>query len=248
MYRLVSRTHHRYINIRSSALHCPPRPVVLVPLRKRTTATCTGSAQTAVSSSLISVLKDELKYERENYRKDETLLVEPPPNGFEIENTAGRKAFYLLKAHKNEVISIEVDLDAQPGADDEDFDDEESEEGVVDDDPPVKFMVTISKDSSLLKFECESDGDYVAINHIAHESHAPEDDDIEDGEGGDTKDAYTGPVFDELDDTLQQAFLDYLEERGVTGELGGYLKLLCIDKEAQEYQAWLGRVKDFVME
>ncbi len=32
--------------------------------------------------------------------------------------------------------------------------------------------------------------------------------------------AYTGPAFEQLDDTLQQAFLDYLEERGITAELG----------------------------
>ncbi len=53
-------------------------------------------------------------------------------------------------------------------------------------------------------------------------------------------------MFSELDDTLQQAFLDYLEERGVTAELGGYLRLLYIDKMAVEYQSWLSRVKDFV--
>lgn len=53
-------------------------------------------------------------------------------------------------------------------------------------------------------------------------------------------------MFEELDDTLQQAFLDYLEERGVTAELGGYLRLLTLDKMTLEYQAWLGRVKDFL--
>lgn len=55
------------------------------------------AGQSAVSSSLVSVLKDELKYERENYRKDEALLQDGPPSGFELENTPGRKAFYLLK-------------------------------------------------------------------------------------------------------------------------------------------------------
>lgn len=57
---------------------------------------------------------------------------------------------------------------------------------------------------------------------------------------------YTGPVFQELDDTLQQAFIDYLEERGVTAELGEFLRLYALDKMAVEYQGWLGKVKDFV--
>ena len=43
-----------------------------------------------------------------------------------------------------------------------------------------------------------------------------------------------------------QAFLDFLEERGVTAELGGYLRSMHFDKEAEEYMAWLTKVKDFV--
>lgn len=37
-------------------------------------------------------------------------------------------------------------------------------------------------------------------------------------------------MFAELDQTLQQAFLDYLEERGVNGEFGMYLMELANDK------------------
>lgn len=154
-----------------------------------------------------------------------------------------------VQEYKNEMIAIEVDLDAQPGASDaDDLDEDEPEEGVdLEEVLPVKFIVTISKETCTLKFDCESDGDYVAINHIAHETNA-EDEGEDEEEVGFGREPYTGPVFDELDDTLQQAFLDYLEERGITGELGGYLKLMCVDKGAQEYQAWLGRVRDFVME
>ena len=32
----------------------------------------------------------------------------------------------------------------------------------------------------------------------------------------------------------------------MTAELGGYLHSLYVDKMAEEYQAWLTRVKDFV--
>lgn len=60
----------------------------------------------------------------------------------------------------------------------------------------------MSKGLSALVFECDSDGEFIAINHIMHEArdaNADEDEEVDD----DTP-QYTGPVFDELDDTLQQ--------------------------------------------
>lgn len=53
-------------------------------------------------------------------------------------------------------------------------------------------------------------------------------------------------VFTELDDKLQQAFVDYLEERGVNAELGRYILDYAEDKEQREYMKWLEGVKIFV--
>lgn len=53
-------------------------------------------------------------------------------------------------------------------------------------------------------------------------------------------------VFTELDDKLQQAFVDYLEERGVNAELGRYILDYAEDKEQREYMKWLEGVKNFV--
>jgi complement component 1 Q subcomponent-binding protein len=144
---------------------------------------------------------------------------------------------------------IEVDLDNQPdGSEDIELgEDGEDGEDADEDAVPVKFRVSISKGTSALIFECESDGEYVGINHIAQEPGVPGDGAEEAGEDEDDgTQVYSGPVFEELDDTLQQAFLDYLEERGITSELGAYLRIMSVDKMAQEYQAWLSRVKDFV--
>ncbi len=86
-----------------------------------------------------------------------------------------------------------------------------------------------------------------------------------------------GPVFAELDETLQQEFATYLADRcarvtgqrgqgtgprpliahvlillkhnprrGVTDELGEYLRHLIYDREQREYVSWLAKVKDFV--
>lgn len=69
---------------------------------------------------------------------------------------------------------IEVDLDNQPDDEDMDMDEMDEEDGPAEDDEaetsaPVKFRVSISKAGTSLCFECESDGEYVAINHISHE-------------------------------------------------------------------------------
>lgn len=75
--------------------------------------------------------------------------------------------------------------------------------------------------------------------------------DAEDLEEGEDEESmgyppYTGPEFEELDDTLQQAFADYLEERGITAEFGLYLMELLHDKLEVEYMNWLQRARDFV--
>jgi hypothetical protein len=122
-----------------------------------------------VTSSLISVLKDEIKYEREYYRKPEELL-EAAPNDFQIDNPPGRNSFYLLKVcelltcfqsytkltkviyllikqeHNNESIVIEVDLDYQSSDQLHDEDEEGETSGLegeeeMDDGSSVRFRV-----------------------------------------------------------------------------------------------------------
>jgi len=57
--------------------------------------------------------------------------------------------------------------------------------------------------------------------------------------------AYGGPVFDELDETLQNAFYDYLAGKGVDDELAGRVADYCSSKEQVEYVGWLKGVQAF---
>ncbi|GLC44945.1 hypothetical protein PLESTM_001667700 [Pleodorina starrii] len=197
----------------------------------------TGKRSTSsVSNSLIAVLKDEIKYERESYRRND-LIVGDPPNDFELQDARGTTWFVLAKEFDNEEIIVRVDLESQPALEEdedegEEYEDED-EEGV-----PVEFQVTIAKEGGdTLVFECESDGEYLAVNRVAIESI------YEDNDG---PPAYKGPLFQDLDDTLQQAFVDFLEERGVNAYLGEYIRVYLEDKATMEYQQWLNRVRDFI--
>jgi len=57
---------------------------------------------------------------------------------------------------------------------------------------------------------------------------------------------YEGPVFHELDETLQQAFINYASDLGVNSELVTFLKEMGVKKEQKEYESWLYNVKRFV--
>jgi len=194
----------------------------------------------------VGVLKDELKYARESYRRYE-LLLEGPPNDFDIEDEPGKNSFYLLRTFKDEEIVIEVSLGAEALESDEDEEDDDLPTNSQDGSTlsAITFEVQVAKGNQALMFECESNGEYLVIQRIALERTGNDDED-DDDEAGSSTDDYLGPEFDDLDDTLQQAFVDYLEERGVTAELGEYIRLFAEDKTSIEYQAWLKRVQDFI--
>ena len=56
---------------------------------------------------------------------------------------------------------------------------------------------------------------------------------------------YGGPAFDHLDETLQNAFLDYLEDRHVDDDLSFFVLAYARHKEQQEYVNWLHKVLEF---
>jgi hypothetical protein len=64
--------------------------------------------------------------------------------------------------------------------------------------------------------------------------------------GAESSAAYGGPIFDELDETLQNAFYDFLAQRGVDDELAGRVADYCSSKEQLEYVAFLQSVEKFV--
>ena len=159
-------------------------------------------------------------------------LAGGPPSPFTLTETRGDTLMSLSRQFgSNETINIDVMVNDQP--EEEPF---ETEEGVLDVDVGVLFTAQVVKGEESLVFECKSDGSYLTIMHVAVE---PANGEMEDS-------AYTGPVFEELDDELQRQFQVYLEERGVGPELGGYLLRLVHDKEEREYQYWLEKTAAFL--
>lgn len=188
------------------------------------------SSAAACSSSLAESLRNELDYEKQNYEQPEELAAGPPA-GFTLTESKGDTLMSLSKDFRGETLTVDIMVNDQP---EEELVEDES--GALDADVGAIFTVTVSKGSKSLVFECKSDGQYFAVQHVSLE---PANGDVEDS-------AYTGPVYEELDEELQKHFEDYLAERGVDAELGAYLLPLIHDKEQREYMQWLEEVERFV--
>ncbi|EFJ41865.1 hypothetical protein VOLCADRAFT_83936 [Volvox carteri f. nagariensis] len=186
------------------------------------------TSASSLNSSLSSLLREELDFEKKNYVRPEQVSGGPPAP-FKLTEAPGDTLLTLSRTYKNEEISIDLHVNNQPSPPYED--EEADEEGIT----MVAFNVSVLKEGKVLLFECESDGSSVNINHVS----------LEPKEGLASESMYSGPVFEELDDSLQRNFFSFLEERGITAELGEYLRFLIYDKEQREYQTWLGEVEKF---
>jgi len=211
------------------------------PQRVRQCVAAGSKRLSPVSQGLSTVLKDELKVEKERYRQP-SAVVDGPPGGYELQDLPNCTTLLLARSYReDEDILVEVDINQiEPFTEPQELDEEE-EESVL---PAVTFHVELSKGDKAMRFTCEADGEGISITHVSLSDEADWDEDDE--EDGSDASPYTGPVFDELDDTLQQAFADYLEERGITAEFGVYLMELVHDKLEREYMNWLQRAREFV--
>ncbi|PNW77682.1 hypothetical protein CHLRE_10g447100v5 [Chlamydomonas reinhardtii] len=187
----------------------------------------TTSAPT-FNGSLSSLLREEVDYERKNYERP-AQISGGPPAPFKLTEAPGDTLLTLTRTFGAEEINVDLHVNSQPSPE---YDGEDGDEGIS----VVAFNVSVAKGDRVLLFECESDGNSVNINHVS----------LEPKEGLGSESMYSGPVFDELDDNLQGQFGKYLEDRGITAELGEYLRFLIYDKEQREYQNWLSEVEAFV--
>lgn len=221
----------RLATVPAPPLAAQPLPL-FVPSLHSLTKLLAFSTEQRTAEGLTSILLEELKHEREVYVKPEAV-ARGPPAPFTLRENAGDTMLTLSRAYGAETVNVDLHVNNQPSPSDEDEVEDAEEAQQLN---TVVFNVHVTKGETSLVFECESDGQFVAINHLSYEPKA----------GIDSESTYTGPVFDELDEALQEELRSYLSERGISPELGEYLRHLVYDKEVREYQDWLQRVHDFV--
>ncbi|CAL8464435.1 g3970 [Coccomyxa elongata] len=224
-----------------------PHRLFAAPLTSSSSAPHLRAFSVSASSAerVSSVVAEELKYEQDNYTKPELPDL---PEGWSLTEVEGNSKVSLTREVGDEVVQVDfiareygnMTFDEDDEAEDEDEGDEEDDD-YSDNSMTIEVAVMKEKADKALIFEAETDGEFVRILDVSLES-------VKDGEADDEDEEtiYGGPVFTELDDKLQQAFVDYLEERGVNAELGRYILDYAEDKEQREYMKWLEGVKNFV--
>lgn len=184
-------------------------------------------AATAIEKDLATALKNELVYEEENFEPN--LDLKSVPGGYTIVDKPGDGLLTLSKTFEGETIEVTCEVNDQP--DPEPTVNENGEEDAL----YVKtFLVSITKGEKMVTFEMSTDGEGANIEHMTLEP-----------KGGFDMDStmYTGPVFSELDQEVQDAAAKYLSERHVY-DLGPYIFQYIDEKEQKLYMEWLqGTVK-----
>lgn len=205
------------------------------------------------SNGLSEVLSNEIIAEKSDDSIDVELvdITEQIQKTFKINDQTGLGIVTLERKFKGE--SIEIVFDCQDEVDeDEDVlgeymedalneDDDEKKDGGNEDDEElesfvgVNFNVIISKGKEKMLINC------IASKNLRIENAQF----IPEGKEVDDENLYGGPLFYQLDESLQEAFKSYLSDRKIDEDLCYFILAYSRSKEQKEYVNWLENMLDF---
>jgi complement component 1 Q subcomponent-binding protein len=149
----------------------------------------------------------------------------------------------LKRQFKDETIEINFDCqdEAEVDMDEEAMEAASSDEGDNEDEEPqqeygINFEVKITKPSGDMMVVMCAASEKLIISSVRH---------IAAGKDLSDQDLYGGPVFDHLDDKLQDAFYAYLSDRNIDEDLCYFIMSYSREKEQKEYQFWLQKLLKF---
>ncbi|KAJ3190464.1 Mitochondrial acidic protein mam33 [Gaertneriomyces sp. JEL0708] len=209
-------------------------------------------SQGVVDKDLEFKLQEEIKYEKENTEPTTPEFLKQFENQglWKIENKSGEKEVVLKRSFGNEKITVFFSTDALVEAQEfEDIPDENSGDRAL----PVNMSVIIEKksgsaDSGALDLSVTAQDSSFFIESVAYSpSSSLAVDQTSEGDWQ-RRGRYGGPVFNDLDESLQDLFHSFLEERGFDESLAAFIPQYVEYKEQQEYVNWLGNVAKFVKE
>ena len=209
--------------------------------------------------NISQVLIDEVAAEKENaFEKDPELekVKKAISRNFKIQDMKGLGLVELNGTYRNETISIKFDCqDEEEIENDEEYDEDESENenkllksgnptGDVDDEEDpygaetgINFEVQIKKQNGESVIALCTAASTLIIQNVRH---------LPAGKSETDESLYGGPSFDSLDDTVQAAFTEYLEDRGINEDMVYFILSYSKFKEQTEYVNWLEELTKFV--
>jgi complement component 1 Q subcomponent-binding protein len=183
--------------------------------------------------------------EKEQYEQIETIkkfLKDSPQWTFN--DSEGDVTLKLTRSMGDKDVILEWQLVSPFGNDLGDFNEEGNQEGQEEDIPmeSTDFTITIQDKSGEkgLVYYCQTaagEGHRYMIGNVrSFASKAEKESDS----------SYNGPDFEDLDDSLQESFDEFLAEAGINDEVCDFIDASAIDKEQREYMRWLKNVDSFI--
>ncbi|PWN31346.1 mitochondrial glyco protein [Meira miltonrushii] len=205
-------------------------------------------------------LAQEIEYERENNVNPNESSNEPAfltnfrsQGIWKIEDQPGSDEIALIRDFGNEHIRVlfsigdigeSAEADEMEESEDMNETKEEEEETPA---FPVRCAITISKQSQgALTIDAQAIDGSFTIENISFYKDAKLATDLTAEADWARRGLYIGPQFDTLDQSVQEQFEHFLEERGIATELALFIPNFAEFKEQREYCAWLENVKAFV--
>ena len=197
-------------------------------------------------NNLESSLTNEIKFEEQEYKEinPEEIGVFKKNTGFEFVDYPNNARLELKKTVKDSVVTVCYHARA-PFPQEEESGNQESEQehGNVTD-----FQVIVQKSGKTSGFIVDA----VVMNSNININHIYVADNVNEFhskylEGKVDNDLYQGPDFSTLDETLQTAFLDYLNELGINDETAAFIEVTSLDKDQRLYVNWLKKCKNLLL-
>jgi complement component 1 Q subcomponent-binding protein len=209
------------------------RPVAL---RSPAIQVARGVRAFSSANKLSKILEAEAKHEKDQYEEPPLVKDFVSKSPFKFSATAGDVNMVLSREQDGKKMTVDWQLTSP-------FGDDAMEENEQDDSaPPTDFTFSVesmSGDEGLI-FYCSTssgDGDRFVIGNVRQFSSKDEKD---------SNTAYNGPDFEDLDEKLQESFLEYLKDSGLTDELCDFIDATALDKEQVEYMRWLNNSQQFL--
>ena len=183
-------------------------PRLALPAGRPFSVSAVRFAHGVADKDLVKILHKEIEYEKQEMETSDfkafKSLVESfsKSSQFDIADKAGCKEVKLTKKFGNEKITVIFSTDAL--ADAEEFNDPESEEADQEGNYPLNLTVLISKpDGGVLDLAVTMEGDAFFIDNVNYGKDTAVMTEETAEADWQRRGLDTGPVFNELDDTLQ---------------------------------------------
>jgi complement component 1 Q subcomponent-binding protein len=200
----------------------------------------------AAVSKLHNIIKSEHQMEKEQYEQIENIqkFLKDHPQ-WKLQDSDGEVTLKMIKSMGDKEVILEWQLVSPFGSDLGDFNSEDGNQEAQEDNMPMEstdFTITIqdkSGERGLIYYSQTAAGEghrYMIGNVRSFASSAERDSDA----------SYNGPDFEDLDDSLQESFDEFLAEAGINDEVCDFIDASAVDKEQREYMRWLKNVDSFI--